>query len=64
MERYMMDKNYWNVFKDSRITNWDLWCGQPMLYDGGFYVNRTLEERNDHTRRTQMRKLSDYKKFE
>jgi hypothetical protein len=40
----MMDRNYWNTFKDTKIANWDLWCGQPMLYDGGFYVNRTLEE--------------------
>jgi hypothetical protein len=23
---------------------WLAWCGQPMLYDGGLCVNRTLEE--------------------
>lgn len=49
----MMDRNYWNAFKESRLANWDLWCGQPMWYDGGFYVNRTLEERKEHESRTQ-----------
>lgn len=50
-----MDRNYWNAFKESRMANWDLWCGQPMFYDFGFYVNRTLEERNETDRRTQRR---------
>lgn len=26
-------------------TDWLCWLGQPMLYDGGLCVNRTLEEK-------------------
>lgn len=35
-----MDRNYTR----QRIGLWLDWIGQPMLYDGGLFVNRTLEE--------------------
>lgn len=35
-----MDKN----FTRQRVDAWLDWIGEPMLYDGGLYVNRTLEE--------------------
>jgi hypothetical protein len=40
-------KKSWNVtgtkFTPSHLE-WLSWLGQPMLYDGGLCVNRTLEE--------------------
>lgn len=33
-------------FIKARVGDWTDWCGQPMIYDGGGCVNRTLEERN------------------
>ena len=36
-------------------VDWLSWIGQPMLYDGGLCVNRTLEEREwSATRRGQL----------
>lgn len=35
-----MDKYYTQM----RVGYWTDWIGQPMLYDGGLFVNRTLEE--------------------
>jgi len=31
------------AWKDLR-TDWLCWLGQPMMYDTGLFVNRTLEE--------------------
>lgn len=35
-----MDKN----FTRQRLDDWLCWIGEPMMYDYGFYVNRTPEE--------------------
>jgi hypothetical protein len=61
----MMYREYFLAFLDSNPRknemwqapqlDWSTWLGSPMWYDGGFYVNRTLEERNEHDRRTQRR---------
>lgn len=37
-----MDENFVN----QRTCNVVEWFGEPMLYDMGLYVNRTLEEHN------------------
>ena len=37
-------------FKESRVGDWLSWIGQPMLYDGGLCVNRTLEEHEESNR--------------
>jgi len=35
------------TWKDLR-SDWLCWLGQPMLFDGGLYVNRTLDEHNEN----------------
>ncbi len=42
-------KRGWNVnLKTNKFTpgalEWLAWCGQPLLYDGGLCVNRSLQE--------------------
>lgn len=59
----MMDRGYFLAFLASKPAknemwrssdiDWSTWLGNPMWYDGGFYVNRTLEELNES--RTQRR---------
>ena len=39
-----------SAFKDSRVDDWTSWIGQPMLYDGGLFVNRTLEEHEENNK--------------
>ncbi len=34
---------------------WLDWLGQPMLYDGGLCVNRTLEEMLEHNKHPRAR---------
>lgn len=54
-----MDKLYaksWNSDPNTgRFTpsalEWLCWLGQPLLYDGGLCVNRTLEEHCESVRR-------------
>ena len=37
-------------FKDLRVGDWTLWIGQPMLYDGGLFVNRTADEHTENNK--------------
>ena len=42
-----MDKNYtrmWQVIRSEYQCEWLTWIGQPMMYDGGMFVNRSAEE--------------------
>lgn len=42
-------KNAWVIqiaWKD-QCTEWLGWIGQPLLYDGGLCVNRSLEEQQE-----------------
>ena len=44
------------AFCDSRKQSkcsWLDWIGQPMIYDGGWFVNRTLEELKYHNARVE-----------
>lgn len=34
-------------FKNARQGEWLTWLGQPMLYDGGLCVNRSVEEHTE-----------------
>ncbi len=40
-------KTSWNVTKNKFTPSpleWLCWIGQPMIYDGGLCVNRTIQE--------------------
>lgn len=34
----------WHHQRNVYGIDWTSWLGGPMLYDGGFFVNRTVEE--------------------
>lgn len=34
-------------FRKALMDDWLSWIGQPMLYDGGLCVNRTIEEHTE-----------------
>ena len=36
-------------------TDWLTWLGQPMIYDGGLCVNRTVEEHAEHNKHPESR---------
>jgi hypothetical protein len=40
-----MSQQFTLAYKDeNKVIEWLTWIGQPMVYDGGLCVNRSLEE--------------------
>ncbi len=34
----------WSIVRNEFACEWLTWTGQPMLFDGGIFVNRSAEE--------------------
>lgn len=34
----------WSIIRAEFACEWLTWSGQPMLFDGGIFVNRSAEE--------------------